>query len=284
MNLRALKKAAAVVLPEAIKRRLRGRLYGFAPPAVDFGLRVATDAQGVPVAEAAGLSLRLIPEAVDDVEFHFRGNGDSVEEMHGFLRAARETGGTLFDVGAHHGLFAAAFCLARPGNRAVAYEPSPVLRGAGERMLALNGLEDRVRYREAGVTRAAGTRPAWVDASKGFISFDPPPPGVQAHDLEMTTLDAECERLGVFPDVVKVDVEGHELEVLRGARELLARKKPVLFLELHLDLLEKAGERPAELVELLAGHGYRFETSLGRPLRPGAVAGSPMALLRCVAR
>jgi FkbM family methyltransferase len=283
MNLRALKKVGAVVLPEVIKRRLRGRLYGFSPPAVDFGLRVAPDAEGVPVAEAAGLSLRLIPEAVDDVVFHFRGNGDSVEEMHGFLRAARETGGTLFDVGAHQGLFSAVFCLARPGNRAVAFEPSPPLRARGERLLALNGLEDRVRYRPAGVPRAVGSRGAWVEPM-GFIGFGPPPPGVEAFELEMTTLDAECERLGVFPDVVKVDVEGHELEVLRGARGLLARKKPVLFLELHLDLLEKAGERPAEVVELLVRHGYRFETSLGRPLRPGAVAGSPMALLRCVAR
>jgi hypothetical protein len=99
----------------------------------------------------------------------------------------------------------------------------------------------------------------------------------------MTTLDAEMDRVGI-PAVVKVDVEGFEMEVLLGAERLLRDHHPLLLLELHLDLLERRGVRPGEIVSLLARHGYRFESVTGRPLSTRAVTGSPNAVLRLVAR
>ncbi|HEU4557632.1 MAG TPA: FkbM family methyltransferase [Longimicrobium sp.] len=284
MSLRTLKKLAAAILPEAVKGPLRDRLFGFGRTRVSFGLWVEEEAGGVAVAHAGGLVLRLPSGSLEDAEFHFRGNAASVEEMYGFLRQARGEGGLLFDVGAHRGLFAHVFCLARAGNRAVGFEPSPPLRAAGEEMARLNRLEGRLRYRPAAVSAAPGSLAAWT-APGGFIQLGgDPPAGTQGFEVEVTTLDAECARMGEDPDVVKVDVEGHELEVLRGARELLARRKPVLFLELHPDLLERGGSGPAEVAGFLRGFGYRFESSLGAPLRPGAVARTPMVVLRVVAR
>jgi hypothetical protein len=57
-------------------------------------------------------------------------------------------------------------------------------------------------------------------------------PVVATIDVEQTTLDAQWEKLG-FPEVslIKCDVEGGELGVLSGARELIAKCRPAVLLE-----------------------------------------------------
>ena len=59
------------------------------------------------------------------------------------------------------------------------------------------------------------------------------------------------------PDVVTVDVEGAELDVVRGAVDLLADARPTLFVEVHPALLEHRGEDVTELYETLDRHDYR---------------------------
>lgn len=76
------------------------------------------------------------------------------------------------------------------------------------------------------------------------------------------SLDTYCARTGVYPDVLKIDVEGAELDVLRGAREVLTRK-PSILLAVHPPML--AG-RTEELLETLDRLGY--ETLLIPGLKP----------------
>jgi FkbM family methyltransferase len=51
------------------------------------------------------------------------------------------------------------------------------------------------------------------------------------------SVDAVVEKTGISPDVIKIDVEGAELAVLKGARLTLQDKKPVIFLSTHSDAL-----------------------------------------------
>lgn len=275
-----MRRKLARWVPERLKARYRARLFGYgAPPPGSAG--TVREAEGHLVVSFDGLELRVPAAAADDVRYHFVENADSVEEIRGLVRAARESGGVLMDVGAMRGLFAAAWILARPGNRAVAYEPSPAFARDLERLAELNGVRDRLQSVTAAVGRAPGTVRAGVDAM-GLIDFAPPP-GAERFDAAVVSLDAECARLGT-PDAVKVDVEGDELEVLAGAAALLEARRPLLFLELHLDVLERRGVAVEGVVDLLARHGYRFETSAGEPLAASALARSPKAVLRVVAR
>jgi FkbM family methyltransferase len=57
-----------------------------------------------------------------------------------------------------------------------------------------------------------------------------------------TTLDRFCADHDIAPEVIKIDVEGAELAVLRGARETLRRSKPVIFLSVHPTELGLLGE------------------------------------------
>jgi FkbM family methyltransferase len=67
-------------------------------------------------------------------------------------------------------------------------------------------------------------------------------------------------------DLCKLDVDGHELEVLRGAERLLHKHRPVMIVELAPYVFSKTPGKFGLLVELLAGHGYKARTLAGKKL------------------
>lgn len=277
LNLRWMRTHLSGWIPEPLKRRFRARLFGYGVPSVEPG---TVEREGDEVrAEFRGVHLRAPAAAFSDLRYHLQDNGDSIEEMESVLRAAADPGGLLMDVGAARGVISAMFCLARPGNRAVAYEPAPAQADDVRRMAEMNGLGDRMEVIASAADASPSTITAGVDAM-GLVNFSPSP-DAETFAVEMVRLDDEVARIGI-PSVVKIDVEGAEMDVLRGAESLLRTHHPVLLLELHLDLLEKRGVRPAEVADFLRGCGYRFGTCAGQPL--AAPENSPKAVLRLVAR
>jgi hypothetical protein len=74
-------------------------------------------------------------------------------------------------------------------------------------------------------------------------------------EIDMTTLDAFCRERGVWPDLLKIDVEGYEMAVLEGAHETLATGTQ-LQVELHTYLLPEFGYRASDLWRLVDRNGY----------------------------
>lgn len=278
--LREIRKTGAKIVPEFIKGRIRGRLYGYAPSKASFDFQAEQTNDHYIITINEQIKLRISPDALDDFSYHFVRNGASIEEMHGFIEAAQSRK-ILFDVGAHKGLFSLIFCASNDEGRAIAYEPSTVLRSDAERMACLNGFESRIELQAFAIGERSKSLNA-VIGSSGFINFID---DAQSGDtlVQMTTLDDECDRLGVVPDLLKIDIESYEYEALKGARRLLAHK-PVLFLELHLDQLEKRGHSPREICDDLASYGYRFYSCLGKELSQRDVYDTMNAVLRFVAR
>ena len=80
----------------------------------------------------------------------------------------------------------------------------------------------------------------------------------------LTTLDHYCARERLRPDVIKVDVEGWELAVLRGARALLTRTPSVaLFVEMHPSVWPLIGVTKDDVLAELAAQQLVIE-----PLAP----------------
>lgn len=73
-------------------------------------------------------------------------------------------------------------------------------------------------------------------------------------EAKTLTLDRYAVRAGL-PDVLKLDVEGHELAVLRGARDLLEHG-PTLLLAIHPPQLRERDQDPADVYDELGRHGY----------------------------
>ncbi|HEX6747288.1 MAG TPA: FkbM family methyltransferase [Longimicrobium sp.] len=279
--LRVLKRFAARLLPEPVKAAVRGRRYGYRPPAVSLGYSARFDASGQVRLEIHRLArLTLSRPAWEAFRFHLESNGESAEELYAFVQHAGAADGVLFDVGANHGIFTLAYCAARPGNRAIAFDAAAEPLADLRRALAQNGLADRAEIRQAWLSSASGTVHGSIDES-GFFNTTRED---RSREVVKTTIDAFVERTGIRPSIVKIDVDGEEIEVIAGAARTLREIRPTLFVELHHDLLEARGERPGRFVGLLVDAGYRFETLPGKPLAPRAITNTPAALLRFIAR
>jgi hypothetical protein len=100
-------------------------------------------------------------------------------------------------------------------------------------------------------------------------------------EAEMRTGDDLCTSHDFCPDVVKIDVEGHEHKVLIGLRETLSKHKPLLFIEVHPKDLVREGTTIRELLEFLSGLGYREVAVDGCCERPDELT-RPLEIRRAV--
>jgi FkbM family methyltransferase len=281
---RRLARAAASLLPAAALRRLAAYRFGYTQEGRRFAF-VQQDGPAGPTALIDGrLSLQSTADFMPDLRFHFVENGQSRDEIGAFLdlAPALPPGSVLFDVGAHRGLFSLVYCALSPDRRAVLFEPSASLTKDANRLIALNGFERRAEVRVCGVGDRAGRRDMVEDAL-GFAR-DAGSGSTRAESIDFTTLDDEWRRTGVAPAIVKIDVEGAEAEVIRGAAALLREVRPILFLELHMDELERRGESTKALLAQLASAGYRFAEPDGTPRSARALARSVRAIIRIVCR
>lgn len=159
----------------------------------------------------------------------------------GLSALLRETEGTVVDVGANIGFITVR--AARTASRVIAIEPHPTRFRYLERNVALNRLDNVTCVNCAlgaaegeivlhDVDPTLGPRPLDVSATPGRG---------RCYRVPMRSLDS----LVAEADLVKIDVEGYEAEVLRGASNLLARG-PRLVIE--------AFTGPASLADLLDGY------------------------------
>ena len=68
--------------------------------------------------------------------------------------------------------------------------------------------------------------------------------------------DLEFER---WPDFIKIDVQGWEVEALRGMESLLSKRKPIIFCEVSDSALKSSGSNTHELGHFLQTNGYGFQ-------------------------
>lgn len=228
----------------------------------------------------SGINVTLPPSATQEFRFHCFTNGENQEEISALMSVAK-TSGVLFDVGAHQGMFSLLFCVSHPQNRSIAYEPSPSLARTGRELFHKNGILDRAEYVEAALGSREEERQVWFP-DDAFMSLEPHGAKTVGTLMKFVTIDSEASRLATRPTVIKIDVEGFEWEVLQGAVETLRNDKPIVFLELHLDLLDKRGISPSAVCLLLNDLGYCLHDCLGNRLSLSAGYNGFSALRRFV--
>lgn len=188
--------------------------------------------------------------------------GTTEVDFQQLLASLLQPGQTFYDVGAHVGFFTVlGGRLVGAGGRVVAFEPLPANVQALRHNVELNDFA-HVRVVDAAVANTMGTLElqlvgnstgpklalAGRDAgSKGSVQ------------VATVALDAWLRETGERPpDLLKIDVEGAEIEVIQGMRETIERTRPRILCEMH--------GRNREYVELM--------TSLGYDVRPVHEAGS----------
>lgn len=192
---------------------------------------------------------------------HFLGRaietyGECCELELGVYRTLLGEGAVLIEVGANAGFLTVPLArMVGASGRVVAFEPQPAIHRLLCANVALNGL-GQVACVHAAVGAAEGAIDVPViDPSRpgnfGAVSLVAgAAPGGKAAAVPLVSLDRACAGLERL-DAIKIDVEGMELDVLKGAQGLIERFRPVILPE-----NDRVDRSPA-LVACLLGLGYR---------------------------
>lgn len=184
-----------------------------------------------------------------------------------FVRSVLSPGDTAIDAGAHIGFFAMHMAArVGPEGKVHAFEPLDSNAELLERSIAENGFTDRLVFRRAAVGPVSGaatlTFPEETLNSGGaYLLRDGTAPlaGNQKRQVQMVALDDIALTRPVR--LIKMDVEGAEPLVVRGAAHLLQDDRPLILSELHPTQLERASGATAD--EFLAQmHALGYATHL----------------------
>jgi FkbM family methyltransferase len=153
-------------------------------------------------------------------------------------------GDVCYDIGGYRGYVSGAMALAGASN-VFAFEPLPSNQQALRRLRELNP-ELPIELVPAAIGNADGSARLKVmaDASMGKLTnspFQTSAAFLSEIQIEIRRLDSLVENREVpVPNVIKVDVEGAELEVVLGGSFVLKTFRPIVFIETHSSELEAA--------------------------------------------
>ncbi len=199
-----------------------------------------------------GERVRLLPS--------FRHVTWNIDEYDAFRRDV-EPGDVVFDVGANLGAYTLLFAQwVGARGRVFAFEPAPEPFHGLTRLLDANDLTSRVTAINAAVSAADGVATFaadGVDGASRIVSAA----AAGTLTVPTVTIDTVCCRENVLPRLIKIDAEGAELDVLRGARETIAAVGSglKLYAEMHPQLWPDFATTRAALEHELAHQRLRAE-------------------------
>jgi FkbM family methyltransferase len=205
------------------------------------------------------------PELLAAVDRHARLELRGELAMRAVLAASLREDSTYVDVGTNRGQVLAQAALLAPRARLIAFEPVPEL--AAQLRASFPSLDCRELALGATEGSAEFTHFRKLDGWSGLqrspeISDERGAP--EQIEVRVSTLDRELAA-GPGPDVLKIDVEGGELDVLRGGRETLARSRPLIVFEHVAAAAALYGAASGELWDELSALGYEVLALTGGP-------------------
>ena len=188
------------------------------------------------------------------------------------------TAKVIIDAGAHFGYYTYLAAATAPGARVIAFEPIAELAEQIAENARRNGYGN-VRVAEMALSDRNGAVPFYVNwGSPAMSGLDRPAVGdCERREVAAVRAADYLRGLGVGAvDLIKVDVEGHELETIEGLGDLRDIGRPDVICEVLPGGGAAGGERRSALQRLFAGYGYEwFWLSPRGPVRESPIAGHP---------
>lgn len=253
-----------------VLRRLRhGPLRRWAPLLTRLGNAYRAGLRLLPGGASVSRSIAGFGPFKLDARFAFTALENDSDKRNGIAKCVEAARGAscAIDIGAHVGFVALPLCQAVDGT-VHCFEPSAANRELLRRNLALSGFNNAVVVDAlVGATddpaipfyEPVGESPMGSTAAR-FTS--------EAHAVtskQQVTLDTYCTTHGLRPALIKIDVEGAETNVIRGAEQTLKACWPTLVLSVHRKELAMLGSSIEELAALLSEIGYAILEMDGTP-------------------
>ena len=167
----------------------------------------------------------------------------------------------VYDIGANYGVYSLSFC--EEARHIFAFEPVTSTYDVLMRNIQRNMISNVSAFK-LGISDSDGQEEINIYSSSGNNSIfkrslpkGHPLCHIGKETIQVTSLDVIIEKEVLLPpDIIKIDVEGAELFVLRGARKTLARHKPLIILEYAETTSADAGYSAATILEELTHQGY----------------------------
>ncbi len=187
-----------------------------------------------------------------------------------FVHRILKPGDVFIDVGSYHGWYAlAASAVVGKSGLVLAFEPNSYAYSLLVRNVALSGRQN-VRAFNLALSSTSGR--VWLykgpgDECSSALAFVPG--GNDREQVDARRLDDILAELGIGSvTLMKLDVEGSEAAVLRGALSVLSQSRPILVFELYPVVTQRLGVSPRGAWDLLASIGYAFFRVSNRVLCP----------------
>lgn len=203
------------------------------------------ESQQLVLTNDADLTYRAVKAGTIDLEVH-------MPQLPEFQ--ALGYGDVVFDVGAYVGDTALMF--AKKAGKVIGFEPQTdawvcaafnTRKLTGVEMInAAVGNGEPVVCKENPLCGNLGTRQLGV-----------------GYGVNSLKLDDYCDQSGIVPTFLKIDVEGFEPYVIRGAMKMLARARPVILVEVYNTMLREFGFTRKDVIEPLESLGYRYHCAIG---------------------
>lgn len=187
----------------------------------------------------------------------------------------------FYDIGAHFGIFSLA--AAHFGGSVIAVDASPTAAHMLGIEARLNKCSERIRILRAAVSDANSSIDMLNSGvfSDGYFKATRQRSKNELTRVQAITIDEMAIQFGA-PTHIKIDVEGHEAAVLRGASATLRQFSPILFLEIHNEMVISAGDSPSAALNELAELRYDTFATDGNAI--GADAILERSIIRIVAK
>jgi FkbM family methyltransferase len=209
------------------------------------------------------LRLALHPDSRIPFEYFCWRSPEMAQELDAFLSGSNNAE-RLLDIGALHGVFSLAFAKQRQSRSVVAVDPSPLAFAKLLYNVHANNLTQQIHTVERALSDAEGELVMFYEWEHAVAA--PLKPETAGTTFRRMTGDSLCEQLGFVPDVIKIDVEGHEVKVIRGLTNIIHKAKPTLFLEIHPQRINLEHDSLEKVLAWLQDEGYHAQDIFSRAL------------------
>ena len=165
----------------------------------------------------------------------------------------------IIDVGAHIGLVSLPIASVMPSDGIlISFEPGDINRKLLEYHIKINGFNKNVRVESHLVGEKKANEVSFFEINEptGMNSLAEISDNYKCVTKSQVCLDDYCKENQLCPDVIKIDVEGAELNVLKGAKDIIIKFKPQIFLSVHPKQIKMIGHTLEELTDFITSLNY----------------------------
>ena len=219
------------------------------------GVYMTTRQMGIKMI-ASPVDLRLVP--VDILNFGWSEKNE-MKMLKNLVKRNYDGKSKMVDVGANVGWYSINLAKSFPKSQIYSFEPISSTYDLLLSNIEMNELAN-ITTIKAGISDYQGVATFYYDphvsANASLVNLDEKD-NVEKLSVPLVTLDKYFSQRSITPDLLKIDVEGAELFVLKGSKQIISGHRPIIFTEMHRKWSSQFNYHPNQIIEFLNSFGYK---------------------------